>query len=51
MRPITPPILGTDILNGISNDFTIYVPRNSVEEYKTANGWSQYADKIEGYDF
>jgi hypothetical protein len=29
----------------------IYVPRNSVEAYKTAQYWSEYADYIEGYDF
>ena len=29
----------------------IYVPRESVEAYKTAAGWSDYADYIEGYDF
>ena len=29
----------------------IYVPRESVEAYKTADGWSEYADNIIGYDF
>ena len=29
----------------------IYVPCGSVEEYKKSAGWSEYADKIEGYDF
>ena len=29
----------------------IYVPRASVEAYKKADGWSTYADYIEGYDF
>lgn len=28
--------------------FTIYVPAESVEAYKTAEGWSEYADRIEG---
>ena len=27
--------------------FTIYVPAESVEAYKTAEGWSEYADRIE----
>ena len=26
---------------------TIYVPAELVEEYKTASGWSQFADKIQ----
>ncbi len=29
----------------------IYVPEESVEAYKTAEGWSEYADAIVGYDF
>ena len=29
----------------------IYVPRNSVEAYKSAEGWKTYADVIVGYDF
>jgi hypothetical protein len=30
---------------------TIYVPRNSVEAYKSAEYWSKYAEDIVGYDF
>ena len=30
---------------------TIYVPSKSVEQYKTADGWNEYADNIVGYDF
>lgn len=29
----------------------IYVPRNSAEAYKSAEGWSNYASDIVGYDF
>ena len=29
----------------------IFVPRNSVDAYKAANGWKDYASDIEGYDF
>ena len=29
----------------------IYVPIASVDAYKTAEGWKQFADKIEGYNF
>ena len=29
----------------------IYVPHESVEAYKSAEGWSKYASYIEGYDF
>ena len=33
------------------DDLKIYVPTSSVNAYKTASGWSTYADKIVGYDF
>ena len=36
---------------GCSDELTIYVPMESVEAYKTAEGWSQYADQIVGFDF
>ena len=29
----------------------IYVPAESVEAYKSASGWSEYADDIVGHDF
>lgn len=29
----------------------IYVPKESVDEYKVYQGWSNYADNIVGYDF
>lgn len=30
---------------------TVFVPRSSANAYKTASGWSKYANQIEGYDF
>ena len=33
------------------SDRNIYVPRESIEAYKTADGWSQYASDIVSYDF
>ena len=30
---------------------TIYVPNGSVNAYKSASGWKEYADAIVGYDF
>ncbi len=35
----------------IKSKCKIYVPRESVEAYKMADGWSEYADNIIGYDF
>ena len=37
--------------NSTSSDIKIYVPLKSVETYKKASGWSEYAQYIVGYDF
>ena len=34
-----------------ASDRKIYVPTESVEAYKSASGWRDYADAIVGYDF
>jgi hypothetical protein len=34
-----------------ASDRKIYVPAGSVEAYKSAEGWSEYASAIVGYDF
>lgn len=49
-KPTTPPDTHDSILYG-SDKVVIYVPRASVNAYKTASGWSYYADRIVGYDF
>jgi len=43
----TPPTLGANAFM-FTNDCTIYVPCESVNAYKTADGWSLYADIIQG---
>ena len=48
---ITPPMGYADMFDDNASDRKIYVPRNSVEAYKSAEYWSRYADYIEGYDF
>ena len=50
-KPTTPPAGGTGMLAGTASDLKIYVPTASVEAYRSASGWSEYADYIEGYDF
>ena len=42
---------GYGVFYGNPSGRTIYVPRESVEAYKSAPGWSNYADAIQGYDF
>ena len=39
------------MFDGNAWDRQIYVPTESVDAYKSAECWSDYADYIEGYDF
>ena len=43
---IVPPIGGEGMFNN-TNDSPIYVPSESVDAYKTASGWRNYADRIQ----
>ena len=45
----TPPALKGSLNSTLPSTAIIYVPRSSVEEYRII--WSDYADKIVGYDF
>lgn len=48
VKSLTPPSLS----GGFTKDLTaIYVPMESVDAYKSASGWSNYADIIVGYDW
>ena len=47
--PNIPPKCGSRML--YHSPGRIYVPMESLELYRTANGWSDYADAIVGYDF
>ena len=47
-----PPSSGWDIIfDNCALDCKIYVPRESLESYKSAFGWSSHAAVIEPYDF
>lgn len=50
-KPTIPPAGGSEIFDSNASGRKIYVPRNSVEAYKSAEYWSEYASSIEGYDF
>jgi hypothetical protein len=63
-QAVTPPIIeflhgghssvGETYLSASSfpdQDVTYYVPRESLDAYKAADGWKHYASDIEGYDF
>ena len=43
----TPPTLETNVFNGTSENLVIYVPAGSVDAYKAANRWSDYASRIQ----
>lgn len=45
-KSITPPELATSYALNNTNNCPIYVPDASVEAYKTATNWNQYADRI-----
>ena len=47
INSLTPPTAGTVIFSNCDNLQTIYVPAESVDKYKAASGWSDYADKIQ----
>jgi len=50
-KATTPSTLGWSVFPETNVSLTIYVPTNSVDAYKTANKWRDYASIIVGYDF
>ena len=50
-KPTTPPTGGDYMFGFNASGRKIYVPRESVEAYKAAEYWSDYASYIVGYDF
>ena len=51
MPTTAPKLCNPYTFNNNASGRKIYVPRNSVEAYKSAKYWSGYASDIEGYDF
>ena len=50
-KATTPPTGDWDMFDYNASGRKIYVPRNSVSAYKSAEYWSKYASDIVGYDF
>ena len=50
-KAITPPVGDYSMFYDNASDRKVYVPMESVEAYKNAEGWSIYADDIVGYNF
>ena len=49
IRALTPPSISSGIFAECHENLTIYVPEQSVEEYRSADVWSVYSDRIVGY--
>lgn len=48
VKKILPPILGNNyVFDNTSQNLVIYVPAESVDAYKAATYWSEYASKIQ----
>lgn len=43
-KAATPPSIGIDAFDGVNTDINVYVPTSSIEAYKTAYGWNQFAN-------
>ena len=51
-KATTPPTLSGDaVFDSNGTERRIYVPKESVDAYKSAKRWSEYANYIVGYDF
>ena len=46
-KAVIPPILGSSAINRYASNFNIFVPIESVDLYKEAQYWSDYADRIQ----
>ena len=47
---ITPPALGSNVFNGVDDNLTIYVPRNSLAKYQQSSYWKDFAINLVAYD-
>ena len=50
-KATTPPAGGSSMFYNNASGRKIYVPMESVEAYKSAEGWSEYKSSIVGYNF
>ncbi len=41
---VTPPTLGNNVFDGVDKSIPLYVPVESVDAYKTANGWKEFTN-------
>ena len=46
MKPTTPPTLGSGAFYSASSSLVITVPKGSLDAYKTATNWAEFADRM-----
>jgi len=51
VKPVSPPSLGNYAFNNCHSSLQLFVPASSLEDYKSKDGWKEYADRIVGKDF
>ena len=54
MRAVIPPVLGhnqPDLIPGLFENLTIYVPQTSLQAYKASPDWAPYRNYLKGYDY
>ena len=45
-KAIIPPTLGSDVFKGVEKSIPVYVPAESVDAYKAAEGWKEFGSII-----
>lgn len=50
-KPTTVPSISEYTFTNVPSELKIYVPTSAVDTYKSADIWSSYSSKIQGYDF
>ena len=43
-KAVIPPTLGKDVFKGVDETIPVYVPKESVDAYKNADGWKEFAN-------
>ena len=43
----TPPVVRDEVFDAMYDELVIYVPAESVDTYKNAEGWEEYSDRIQ----
>ena len=50
-EPTIVPTISESTFTNVPSELKIYVPTTAEETYKSAETWSSYSSKVQGYDF